>query len=636
MDPVKFLQSVWSAQPGTGFVFISYKLKGDGVWVDRPITWPHKVERTRKELNKALREGTDVYFCPNLFSSNKRRLTDVKPSVWLYADLDPVNPSDLVLAATSAWETSPSRYQCLWRVKVALNSKQHPTLNQRLTYLTEADKGGWSLTKVLRVPGTKNFKREEPVEGRLMWHDLQHYQVKTVVAAVKGVKVLPGSIPARGLELPDMPADSVLHKYKERLPKRALKLLRAHTATVGERSDRLWELECLLLDSGLTPEEALILVRETVWNKYAGQRRELPQLWSEIQKAVKEVESRKLGTGEMRLTSYSQFLAEKTPSQLWTVEGIWSHDAHGLIAGEPKTFKSFVATDLAISVASGTRFLNRFEVPETGPVIIIQEENTPAMMKDRLEKIATSRGLSGDMRSNGHQLTYSGPTDLPIFLMNNQRFNLTDEDHIKLLETWVKELRPRLVVLDPIYLMMPGVDENSAVGMTPVLRDLLTIKQRYNVGMLIVHHYNKPRDADERRPGNRISGSGVFYRWFESALYLEKGRTAGEVIMTPEHRGAAPGGSVHLEFDIGEMGEPDYHVDVEIKKEVGSGALRRLIKDRVTESPGITAQVLADELDVSKERLLRIVQRLENVKAYRAKPDGSPGRPPIILHPYRS
>jgi hypothetical protein len=495
--------------------------------------------------------------------------------------------------------------------------------------LTDADKGGWSLTKVLRVPGTDNFKREVPVKGKLLWHDLQHYQVKTIVATVRDVKVLQGSVPAKGLELPDITPDALVHRYKDRLSKRALKLLRAHKGQVGERSDRLWELECLLLDAGLSPEEVIILVRDTVWNKYAGQRRELPQLWAEIQKAAKQ--NRKLGISEMRLTPYSQFILEPTPTQLWTVEGIWSHDAHGLIAGEPKTFKSFVATDLAVSVASGTRFLGRFEVPETGPVILIQEENTAAMMKDRLEKISGSRSLNGHVSSNGHQLTYAGPEELPIYLMNNQRFNLTDKDHLKLLEQWVKDLKPRLVVLDPIYLMMPGVDENSAVGMTPVLRDLLTIKQRYNVGMLIVHHYNKPRETDERRPGNRISGTGVFYRWFESALYLEKGKSPGEVIMTPEHRGAAPGGSIHLEFDIGEMGDLDYHVDVEVRKEVGSGALRRVIKDRVQESPGILLADLADEMSVSKERVLRIVARLPDIQAKRSKPDGSPGRPPIAL-----
>lgn len=639
MEPHEFLYSVWVAQrPEKGgvscWIFLSYKSRSDGSWVDVPRRWPMKKSEVANFLDEAQRKATDLYFCPNLFADKKRRLDCVLPSVWLYADLDPVDPNSLVLAPTSAWETSPNRFQCMWRVKTALNRKQHPALNQRLTYLTQADKGGWSMTKVLRVPGTKNFKRKSPTQGRLMWHDLQHYQIKTVVDAVRNVELSVASVGAKGLELPDVTADALFHKYKESIPKRARKLLQSSRSSVGERSDRLWELECLLLDAGIPPEEVLVMVRDTVWNKYAGQRRELPQLWSEILKAAKGAEKRKLGTGEMKLVTYSDFIRESTPTQLWTVEGIWSHDAHGLIAGEPKTFKSFIATDLAVSVASGTRFLGRFEVPQVGPVIVIQEENTVAMMKDRLEKIATSRNLAGGISANGKELEYTSPAQLPIYLMNNQRFNLTDPDHLRLLERWVKDLEPRLVVLDPIYLMMPGVDENSAVGLTPVLRDLLTIKQRYNVGMLIVHHYNKPREADERRPGNRISGSGVFYRWFESALYLEKGKTAGEVIMTPEHRGAAPSGAIHLEFDIGEMGETDYHVDVDIRKEVGAGALRRLIRDRVNDEPGITAQALADELKVSKERLLRIVQRMDNVKPYRAKPDGSPGRPPIVLHPY--
>lgn len=640
MDPSQFLFDVWSAQPGKGFVFLSYKKRVDSSWVDRAFRWDGsrmKLRDVRKMLDKVEGKATDLYFCPNLFSDKYRRLDFVRPSVWLYADLDPVDPTTIPLAATSAWETSPGRYQCLWRVKRSLDGKQHPALNQRLTYLCDADKGGWSLTKVLRVPGSKNYKRSTVVEGKLLWHDLQHYQVKTVVQVVKSA---PNPIASRtvptDLQLPDLTADAVVHKYKEQLPKKVLKLIRASKAQVGERSDRLWELECLLLDAGVPPEEVLVVVRETVWNKYAGTRRELNQLWHEIQKAAAETQSRKFGVEGMRLIPYSQFIEEPTPTQLWTVEGIWSHDAHGLIAGEPKTFKSFVAGDLAVSVASGTKFLGRFDVPETGPVIMIQEENTPAMMKDRLEKIAFNRGLTGDVSSNGGMLSFDRPDNLPMYLMNNQRFNLTDKDHLSLLESWIREIKPKLVVLDPIYLMMPGVDENSAVGLTPILRDLLTIKQRYDVGILIVHHYNKPRDGEDRRPGSRISGSGVFYRWFESAVYLEKGRTPGEVVMTPEHRGAAPSGSIHLEFDIGEMGELDYHVDVEVKKEVGAGALRRHINDRVIENPGITLHDLATELDVSKDRVVRIINRMSSIQAKRKKPDGTPGRPPTLLFPVRA
>jgi hypothetical protein len=429
------------------------------------------------------------------------------------------------------------------------------------------------------------------------------------------------------------PPEVVRKKFGKKIPKRIRELLSAKVAQVGERSDRLWEIECGLLQCGCSPEETLSLVRGSVWNKYAGQRREIPQLWHEIQKAVKQVKQDRFGdVSQFHLTLYSDFLEEPVPSEIWTVEGIWSYDAHGLIAGEPKTFKSFVATDLAVSVASGTKFLGHFEVPEVGPVILIQEENTVAMMKDRLEKISAARGLFGRANLNGSELELEAAQELPIYLMNNQRFNLTEEDHLVLLENWIKEIKPRLIVLDPIYLMVPGVDENSAVAMTPVLRDLLTLKQKYDVGILIVHHYNKPRSDEDRHPGNRISGTNVFYRWFESALYLSKGQTPGSVVMVPEHRGAAPVGAIHLDFDIGEMGELDYHVDVEVKRESGVGTLRRELKARVESEPGIELGALSEALGITKPRCLRLIERMGFV-VRAGESDGRRGRPPTKVFP---
>lgn len=514
----------------------------------------------------------------------------------------------------------------------ALKIQTFLALNKRLTYLTGADKGGWSITKVLRLPGSTSKKYRKPFDVNMLWSDQQHYHPKVIIRRVKHVQLGVQSVGVKDLNLPDMTASAVLEKYRASLNKRAKQLVASQRAVVGERSERLWELECLCLQAGMTPEEAFILVRDTVWNKFSGQRREIPQLWSEIQKAVAHVEGqpRRNGhksAGELKLESYSKFLARPTPTEMWTVEGVWSHEAHGLIAGEAKTFKSFVATDLAVSVASGTPFLGHFQVPKTGPVIMIQEENTQTMMRDRLQKIAVSRTLSGKAKVNGSSVEFHSPEDLPIYLMNNVGFNLTDEEHMAFLESQVQKIQPKLVVLDPLYLMTPGIDENSAVGMTPVLRDLLTIKQKYDVGILIVHHYNKPRSDEDRHPGNRISGTNVFYRWFESALYLEKGKAPGEVRMLPEHRGHAPTGYIHLEFDLGEMGEPEYFVDVEIRKEAGS-ELRKALKDMVLTAgeEGVSIPQAVEELGISRERVIRLAERMKfKVRAGRAT--GSRGRP---------
>jgi hypothetical protein len=87
---------------------------------------------------------------------------------------------------------------------------------------------------------------------------------------------------------------------------------------VGQRSERLWELECLLLEAGVPPEEALILVRDSVWNKFCGQRRELPQFWAEVQKGAAQVSSRAGPSKNSRSLPrvhepYDKFLATPLP-----------------------------------------------------------------------------------------------------------------------------------------------------------------------------------------------------------------------------------------------------------------------------------------------------------------------------------
>ena len=63
----------------------------------------------------------------------------------------------------------------------------------------------------------------------------------------------------------------------------------------------------------------------------------------------------------------SQIPAETAVTR-WLVEGLWSEQAVGILGGEPKCCKSFLALDLAVSVASGAACLRRFPVRQTGRV----------------------------------------------------------------------------------------------------------------------------------------------------------------------------------------------------------------------------------------------------------------------------
>ena len=63
-------------------------------------------------------------------------------------------------------------------------------------------------------------------------------------------------------------------------------------------------------------------------------------------------------------------LAEEAPELRWLVTDLWSHDAVGIVGGEPKCCKSFLALDLAVAVAAGTPCLRRFPVAHPGRVLL--------------------------------------------------------------------------------------------------------------------------------------------------------------------------------------------------------------------------------------------------------------------------
>jgi RecA-family ATPase len=59
-------------------------------------------------------------------------------------------------------------------------------------------------------------------------------------------------------------------------------------------------------------------------------------------------------------TRAAQLAPQQHDEQTWLIEGLWSAQAVGIIGGEPKCGKSFLALDLAVSVASGTACLRHF------------------------------------------------------------------------------------------------------------------------------------------------------------------------------------------------------------------------------------------------------------------------------------
>jgi hypothetical protein len=211
------------------------------------------------------------------------------------------------------------------------------------------------------------------------------------------------------------------------------------------------------------------------------------------------------------------------------VTDLWSADAVGIVGGEPKCCKSFLALDLAVAVASGTPCLRRFSVPQPGRVLLYAAEDALHIVRSRLEGICAAAGI--------------GLRDLDVHVITAPALRLDLPADRHLLEQTVADLNPRLLVLDP-FVRLHRIDENASGEVAPLLAYLRELQRRYSLAVLLVHHAKK--SGGRLRAGQALRGSSEFHAWGDSNLYLR--RDGPKLTLTVEHRAAPSTPAIDLEL----------------------------------------------------------------------------------------
>lgn len=133
----------------------------------------------------------------------------------------------------------------------------------------------------------------------------------------------------------------------------------------------------------------------------------------------------------------------------WLVEDVLVGDQPCMLGGAKKTVKTGLAIDLAISLATGTRFLDHFRVPSPAGVLFFSGERAKAAVRSTAERVCSARGIKGGL---GAIRDMHWGVRLPKLWRN---------EGIRALRQEIEQTKAKVVILDPLYLCLFSLNSES-------------------------------------------------------------------------------------------------------------------------------------------------------------------------------
>lgn len=298
--------------------------------------------------------------------------------------------------------------------------------------------------------------------------------------------------------------------------------------------------------------------------------------------------------GEMLPVVRAAELGDEEPGRAWLIDQLWARGAVGILGGAPKCCKSWLGLDLALSVASRTPALGRFTVAEPGPVLIYLAEDALTVTKARLTGLCRYRALDLD--------------DIPLHVITAPSLRLDLEvDRLRLHRT-IEHHRPRLLLLDP-FVRLHRIDENHAGDVSALLAYLRELQRAFDLAVLVVHHARK--NGPVAGAGQALRGSGDFFAWTDSALYLR--RQNEQLVLAVEHRAAAAPAPLNLALVTAAVDRIHLEVVGNHHSRVpgDDGAFDEDVMRALAETGPLAREQLRAALRVRNERLGLALRRLE-------------------------
>jgi len=277
--------------------------------------------------------------------------------------------------------------------------------------------------------------------------------------------------------------------------------------------DQTYRIACEILQLGISPAKAWELLRDE-WNPHC------QPPWSEDELAVKvqnaaDYMQNDIGAWAVPPAAeiFSHIVASLRPEELsqtqkkpsrfyphaltelpaalkppsWIIPGLIPEKGVVQIIGRQKSFKTFLALDLALGIASGRETFGF--TPESRPVVYAVGENASTFGLEHVPAWRLARGVG---------------EDFPFYTVAAVPKAMFAEEAKELIaEVKARGINPGVVVLDTMTRAMRGLDENNARDMGLFSEACDTVREALGCTVIVIRHTGK----DSGRGGR---GSNVF------------------------------------------------------------------------------------------------------------------------------
>ncbi|MFA5378989.1 MAG: AAA family ATPase [Dehalococcoidia bacterium] len=185
--------------------------------------------------------------------------------------------------------------------------------------------------------------------------------------------------------------------------------------------------------------------------------------------------------------------------QSWVVDGLIPKEHNVLVLGKPHNGKSWIVDELAVAVASGTKFINCYDTVQSD-VILLDDDSPSSVVHERVARLAAGRNLK--LPELGITVFSHGAVMEPIsgrFIDTELGcdFGMWQPSHREWLTEEILKLKNPLVILDSMIKIMAGSNLDKTGHAMKAVNYWREIKAKTGATMVMTHHMSLKRGNDK-------------------------------------------------------------------------------------------------------------------------------------------